>query len=809
MFKNTFKIALRNLVRNRGYAALNIFGLALGLACALLLILFVRDELSYDSFHPNGDRVQRMVLERIYPERINEYAVIPHSYGPVAVQDLPEVVNQTRVVNFGNGNLLRVGDEVLEEDGMLFVDSTFFDVFGFELLEGDPVQSLVGQGSVVITERSAMRLFGTTDVMGKSMSLQFGQWIPLTIKGVVADPPRQSHMDFEYLMPINSLPFIANQENFISFSALTYLLLTPEADPRSVEAKFPQLVEQYAAGQIERNLGMKYEDYVAEGNGYNYTLQSLTDIYLDSNLEAELKPNGSRNSVYLFMAIAGFILLIAVINFMNLATARSAERAREVGVRKVLGSLPRQLILQFLTEAMILTVVSFVFGLALMWLMRPVFVDLAGKSIDFTELLAPDLLGWMLVLIVGVGLLAGSYPAFVLSSFRPVDVLKSSFRTTGGGKALRNGLVVFQFGISIALMVATAVVYQQMEFTRNKDMGYDRDQLMVIQRIGALGDQQDAFRNEVLRDPQVEDLGFTNTMPGQGYFGAMFQQDGGSNEVVTIRGTTMDEHYLPTMGIDVVLGRNFGEAYNDSSSIILNQAAVAAFGLKDPIGKEVRFQNNQGQADRYRVVGVVEDFHFQSLHNKISGLALFHNESTVAGANVAAVRISGDNPAQTMQRMEETWSSMAAEVPFGFYYLDEELEELYQIEQASGQLFAAFAALAILIACLGLFGLSAYTAQQRTKEIGIRKVLGASLGHLLYIQAKEITLLVWLAFGIAIPVVWYLMRSWLSEFEYHIGLNPWIFILAGVGATAISWVTVSHQSMRTARMTPVRSLRDE
>ena len=809
MFKNSLKIALRNLRRNRGYAVLNMLGLAIGLACALLILVFVQDELSYDKFHSNGDRIQRMVLERIYPERISEYAVIPHSFGPVAVSDLPEVVNQVRIVNFGQNSLFKVDGEVREESGLMMCDSTFFEVFGFELKQGDPTRALNGQGSLVITERAAMRLFGSTDVMGKTMEFNQGAWQAVTVTGVVEDPPSQSHLTFDFLMPINGLPFIRNNENFISFSALTYLLLTPEADPKVVEDKLLQLVENYAAGQIQRNLGMSYEDYIAEGNGYHYYLQPISSIHLNSNLEAEVKPNGNRTYVYLFIAIASFILLIAVINFMNLATARSAERAREVGVRKVLGSLPSQLVTQFLMEAVILTAVSFLLALVIMSLIRPIFEELSGKMVDFSWLFTPWIWPLLLLGIIGVGLLAGSYPALVLSRFRPVEVLKGSFRSTRQGKLLRNGLVVFQFWISIALMAATVVVYQQMEFTRNKDLGYNPERLVVVKRVGQLQEKQDAFRNEVLRDPQVSQVSYANDVPGGFYFGAMFQQDGGDNEVVTILGTNIDEYFLETMDIELLAGRNFELGFNDSTSIILNQTAVETFGLEDPIGKEVFFQNLQGEPIPYRVIGVVEDYHFQSLHTKVSGLALFHNDAAGVGIGVMAVRMKEKEAAATMDRLEETWRQFSPEIPFTFRYFDEQWAELYAAEQSSGKLFGAFAVLAILIACLGLFGLSAYTAQQRTKEIGIRKILGASVSQLMYLLSREITMLVWLALGLAIPTIWYLMSQWLGGFEYHVSLSPWVFALAGLAATLIAWGTVSFQSFKTALMSPIKSLRDE
>ncbi|MEM9984056.1 MAG: FtsX-like permease family protein, partial [Bacteroidota bacterium] len=486
-----------------------------------------------------------------------------------------------------------------------------------------------------------------------------------------------------------------------------------------------------------------------------------------------------------------------------------AERAREVGVRKVLGSLPSQLITQFLMEAVILSAVSFLLALGIMSVIRPVFEELSGKTVAFTWLLHPWVWPFLLLGIVGVGLLAGSYPALVLSRFRPVEVLKGSFRSTRQGKLLRNGLVVFQFWISIALMAATGVVYQQMEYTRTKDLGYNPEQLVVVKRVGQLQEKREAFRNEVLRDPQVSQVSYANDVPGGYYFGAMFQQMGSDNEVVTIQGTNIDEYFLETMGIELITGRNFELGFNDSNSIIINQTAVETFGLEDPIGKEVDFQNLQGELSPFRIIGVVSDYHFQSLHTKVSGLALFHNDAAGVGVGVMAVRMKEKELAATMDRLEETWRQFSPEIPFTYRYFDEQWAELYAAEQASGKLFGAFAILAILIACLGLFGLSAYTAQQRTKEIGIRKVLGASVSQLMYLLSREITILVWLALGLAVPTIWYLMTQWLGSFEYHIPLSPWIFALAGLVATLIAWGTVSFQSFKTALMSPIKSLRDE
>jgi putative ABC transport system permease protein len=813
MLLTYLKIAWRNLGKNRVNTAINIVGLAIGMASCLLIALFVADELSFDRHWLNGERVYRMALERRYPDRVSKYAMIPQSYAEAVRREIPGVQEAVRVFNFNGGNattLLKIGSEVHEEQAFLAVDSTFFRVFQTALLRGTPDAVLSRPNTLVLTESTAKRLFGTQNPLGKTIELVQGPKLEVT--GVCADFPRNTHFSADFLASTKGFPF-ADQTNFINFSAHTYLLLRPGVSPETVQAKLPALVEKYAAGPVQRNFGVTYREYLKAGNGYFYFLQPLLGIHLDSNLEAELRPNGNRTLVYVFSVIAAFILLIACINFMNLATARSGERAREVGIRKTLGSTRGQLAAQFLTESVIQTLAGFALAMGLVTALLPAFNSVSGKELSATFFLNAAVFPLLLGLALMVGLLAGAYPAGVLARFEPIRVLRGRFASTRQGQLLRNGLVVFQFTVSILLIISTMVVLRQLSFIQSKELGFTKEHVLTLQGVGFLGPKTEAFKREVERMAGVVSVGSTSATPGTPNFFGMTIRKPGQNETLTGRGVVVDDRFLQTLGVTMAQGRAFSREFNDSLSVILNEEAVQRLGLIDPIGKTVlspdRFGRPGTDEVNYTVVGVVKNFHFTSLHDRIAPLFVINDRWFNRLNNQMVVRIQAENPAAILAQTERLWKSYLPDQPFRYSFLDEDWTALYRTEQVSQQIFGVFALLAIFIACMGLLGLAMYVIQQRTKEIGIRKVLGASVPGLVALLSKDFLKLVVLAILLASPLAWWAMDHWLQDFAYRIAMPWWAFGLAGIMAVLIALLTVSFQSVKAALMDPVKSLRSE
>ncbi len=817
MFRNYLKVAIRSLLKRKAFTLINILGLATGMAVCLLIVLFIRSELSYDNFHQNAGRIYRAVLERKYPERVASYSIIPFSIGPAMKREFPEVEASTGLQDFtGNNNVfIKVGDQLFEEPHVLIADSNFFRVFTTQLLEGDTATALEKPNMAVINETTARKYYGSPEkAMGKWFETDAKQ--RFTISGVCKDWPENSHMEFNILLSLNSFPF-ARQTNYTGFSTWTYLLLNKNASPAALETKFPHIVQKYVSGDIARNFGMSYEAFIAAGNGYHYYLQPLQKIHLISDLEAEKKANGSMRAVYIFGVIAAFILGIACINFINLSTARSVERAKEVGIRKTFGSEKRSLIFQFLMESTLVSLLSIVLALVLIWLLLPFFNKLSGKDLSVMSFLNPLTLLGLLVFGFLVGLMAGLYPAFVLSSFKPIKVLKGKFKSSRYGTALRNGLVVCQFAISIILIICTIIVNRQMRYMLGDKLGFRKDHIIEIQRADLLAESTKAFRNEVMGIAGVENVSGTSTMPGGGNFFGVTWQPVGSKESMTGRGIVVDDQFAATLGLAMKDGRFFSRSYpTDSLGLVLNERAVFALGLKEPvIGTRLTTTDNflnPRPADSpyiYTVIGVVKDFHFQTLHQAIAPLVFTSSARFNDQSNITSVRIKGDNFATAIRAIETSWHKFVPEKPFHYTFLDQTLAEQYKAEQTIQRVFTVFSVLAIFIACIGLLGLAAYATQQRIREISIRKVLGASAGNIVRMLSKDFLKLVTLSAFIAFPLAWIAMHSWLQGFAYRVELSWWIFILAWLISLFITMLTISLQAIRAAHANPVQTLRSE
>ncbi|HNP18885.1 MAG TPA: ABC transporter permease [Fulvivirga sp.] len=812
MIKNYIKIALRSLVKNRIYTIINVLGLSVGIASSLLILLHVENELSYDNFNKNGDHVYKMVLERIYPDHVTNYAIIPHSFSEVMVRDFPEVKNAVRMFGTGPNNPIVVRyinneneEKAFEETGLIAADSTFFDIFSYKLLEGDKNSVLANAQDMVITKAMAVKYFGDEDPIGKTLKTDFGDFM---VTGVCENVPENSHFDFDFLASMKTFNFLQN-ENFVSFSTHMYFELEPKADVKALEAKFPKMVETYAAPQIEANLNTTYSEYVGAGNGYNYSLIPLKDIHLyPVKYQSAFKTGGDINDVIIFISIALLIILIACINFMNLATARSTERAKEVGIRKTLGSPKNQLVAQFLTESVLLSLFSMLIAFGIVFLTLPYFNSIIGKTLTISDstLFYPVGIGVAFI----IGLLAGSYPAFVLSGFNPIAVMKGNMQSNKSSAWMRNGLVVFQFAISIILISGTFIVNDQIAFMSDLDLGYNKEQLIVIDRAQTLDTQLEAFINEIKNIPTVTDAGGSGVIPISQYFGIQFMPPGGA-EVITTNAMNVDDDYMRTMGFQIIQGRGFSKQFNDSLSIIINEQTAELLGVDNPIG--LKLQNSNGNppiVSEYEIVGVVKDFHYMSLREKISPFVMLSTENNVAGGvRYITARIKGNNIKGTIEALSSKWKQFVPQDPFKFKFMDDELDKQYKSEANSGKIFGLFAGLGILIACVGLFGLAAYMAGLRTKEIGVRKTLGASVTGVVFLLSKDFTKLILIALLVAVPISYYVMGQWLDNFAYKTTIGILTFLISGGLALLIAWITVGYQTMRAALANPVKSLRSE
>jgi putative ABC transport system permease protein len=816
MFTNFWKMATRSLLKRKGFTLINILGLSTGMGVCLLIVIFIRHELGFDKFEANGDRIYRVALDRIYPGRTTSYAIIPASLGGVIRKECPEVEASTGLVDVGgNGTfLLRVGDKSFEEGGVLAADSDFFRVFPMRLLAGDAATALSKPNMVVIDETTAIKVYGSAErAMGQNFESE-GQ-LRFQVAGVCKDWPEHSHLRFHVLISVTTFPF-GRDINYLGFSTYTYLLLKKNASPATLEAKLPQVVDKYAGGAIARGLGMTYRQFLAAGNGYHYYLQPLRQIHLTSDLEAEMRPNGSKRAITIFAIIAAFILGIAGVNFINLSTARSVERAKEVGIRKTFGSERRSLILQFLLESILVSVLSVALAVGLVTLGLPLFNDLAGTDLDAAGFLTIRALLALVALGGLVGLAAGLYPAFILSSFKPVVVLKGRFQANKYGVALRNVLVVGQFAISILLIICTTIVNRQMNYMLGNSLGFRKDHVVEIRRSDLVGSKTSAFRNELANLAGVEDVSGASGMPGDnGFFGSSWQQLD-SRDWMTGRGIIVDDRFAATMGLTIREGRWFSKAFaRDSLAIVLNEKAVEALGLKEPVAGTRLRTNTDGFNVRpdspytFTVVGVVNDFHFQTVHQAVAPLILANAAKFGDSTNVTAVRVKGEDLAGAIRGMEEVWRKFVPDRPFKYAFLDQSLAAQYKAEATLQKIFTVFSALAIFIACIGLLGLAAYTTQQRIREISIRKVLGAKPASIVRLLSKDFVRLVTLSALVAFPLAWLAMHAWLQGFVYRVGLSWWVFVAAWLASLAITLATISALAIRAAVINPIRILRSE
>lgn len=807
MFRNYLKVAIRSLWKNKGFSAINIIGLAVGLATCLLITLYVIDELSFDQYNKKADRIFRVDPDIHFGTTQYDLAVASDLLALTLLKEYPQVEATVRFRNYG-GLRVKKGNENLLEPRVLYADASLFEVFTLPMIAGNPATALKEPNTVVITESTAKKYFNSTDVVGQSLVIN--DTSHFTVMGVIRDIPVQSHFSVDLIVSLSTSDEI-NKNTWLSNNFNTYALLRPGTDPAAFEKNIQGIVTRHIGPEIKTALKTSLEDFGKQGNHFRFRTIPLLKIHLHSSKTAELAPNSSIEYVYIFSAVAIFILLIACVNFMNLSTARSANRAREVGVRKVLGSLRSQLILQFLAESMLVSLIALLLALFLTWATLPWFNQLSGKTISIGFISFSRLLPVLLAIVFLAGLLAGSYPAFFLSAYQPIQVLKG--KLAGGFKTgwLRNSLVVFQFGIAIFLIIGTVVIFNQLKYIQQKNLGFDRSQVLVVQNGYALGKQAKAFEDAVKQLPAVEAATITGYLPTSDYRNdnTFFKESTlDQQSALALQVWSVDDQYVPTLGMQMTAGRNFSKQFGtDSTAVILNEAAVKIFGLSDPINKQIyTFADNTGKnLKAYTVIGVVKNFNFNSLRQEVSPLGLFLQ----AEQGSLAFRVNTTDMGGLVSRIEQTWKTMAPGQPFSYSFMNEDFDRIYRAEERTGSISLAFSILAICIACLGLFGLAAYAAEQRTKEIGIRKVLGATVGNIVGMLSKDFLKLVIISALVAFPFAWWAMNNWLQSYAYRIRIGWWVFAITGGVAVIIAVLTVSFQAIRAALANPVKSLHTE
>lgn len=805
MIKNYIKIALRSIFRQKFYALINVTGLAVGICCCLLILTYVKEELSYDNFHHDVENTYRVALDRKFPDNQFVYARTPMPMGKTLAQDLPLVESSTRIFNNFGTLTFRFDDEYFDERNVLAVDSTFFDFFNVEFLNGDKETALDLPNSLIITEPMAIKYFGKENPIGKQLTIEnVGEML---VRGVVNPMPSNSHFHFDFLFSLSTVPSLYRNEFWGSYMAYNYIKLSKGAFPESIESQIEDVIKTYMEPQIQSILGISWDQYKEAGNDHYYFLQPLTDIHLTSNYQWELEANGNQMVVYLFAGVSVFILLIACINFINLTTARASNRSREVGMRKVLGALRKQLITQFLIESIFVCLISSLVALLVAILLIPYFNEVSGKSFETLSLLEWPVIFGLLIFSVLLGLFSGLYPAFFLSAFKPISILKGKLSSGAKGTWLRNSLVIFQFGISVILVIGTLMIYQQIQFLNDRSLGFDKDQLIIIERADLLQNQVETFKNTLLDDPRIIGVTGVNTIPGRQINGGTFMDvTGDASERYLMPSIRGDYDLIHTMGFSIVEGRAFNsEIVTDSVAIIVNESAVKTFGWNDPIGKQLRPINGSV----FTVIGVVKDFHFESLHQSIGPLALFAGDLTTQVPNVFLAKVSISDIGQVLENIELTWNDFVQQRPVELSFIDQEFGSLYEAEEQRGRLFSSFSVLAIVIACLGAFGLAAFLASQRSKEIGVRKVLGATTISIVGLLSKEFVKLILMANVIAWPVAFLLVKQWLASFAYAIDISFFVFILVTLFSLIIALSTVSFHSIKAALKNPADTLHHE
>lgn len=787
MLKNYLMIVIRNISKNKLYSFINLIGLAIGMTCAILILLWTQDELNFDSFHDKSDRIYRIVQDQVNSSGVFKLAATPAPLAETCKEEFPEVIDYVRIRPVTRKLLLKINEKLVYEDGFAYADPSIFEIFTFPFVSGDPKTALSDPSSVIITEKIAKKYFSNEEPIGKTILVNNRNIF--TIKGVIKDVPQNSHLRFSILAHFDKLKEIGARTGWYDNGYFAYLLLTKNASYKEFREKFAQIKKKYAPESSSQ-----------------FYLQPLSEVHLKSDFDIDLYGHSEFKiqNIYIFSSIALFVLLIACINFMNLSTARGNRRAKEVGIRKVVGANKETLIRQFFGESLLLSFIALIFALILVHLCLPMFNDLSGKQLAMNYFDFKLIVGLIGIAFI-TGIIAGSYPALYLSSFEPVSILKTTMGSRLKGSTLRKFLVITQFALSIILIIATGIVYKQLDFISNRELGLDKKNIIYVPLRGEIRNNFEPAKNELVKDSNIIKVGSCSDLPTytvSSSTGDNIQWPGKSpDDDVLFHSFAVDYDFINTFGIKIVEGRKFSKDFpSDAKNYILNETALKATGLKSPIGKPFILWGMEG-----KIIGIMKDFNFKSLHKKVEPLMLYMTNQPY----YAFIKINSKNIPAAISKIESTWKKFSPAFPLEYHFLNEEYENLYKVEKQIGKILNYFTFLAIFISCLGLFALSSFMAEQRTKEISIRKVLGATIKGIILLFSKQFIKWVLVANIIAWPIAYYTMNLWLQEFAYRTTINWILFALAGVIAISIALLTVSYQTYKAATTNPTEALKYE
>lgn len=813
MLKNYIVITLRNLWKSRGYAAINIFGLAIGLTTSIMIMIYVINELSFDKFHKDSERIYKVWVSGMMPTGELNDAVTAGPMASALLNDYPEVEQVVRLKQSG-GWLVKKGDVAFNESekDFMFADSTFFELFSFNLLKGDPESCLRDPRSLVLSESYARKYFGQEDPMGQTLRIEQDSNLSV-VTGVMEDFPRNSHFHCHILGSMSTLTENRDNLSWVNQNFHTYVLLAEGTDIEAFESRMYEMVVKYVGPIVQQAMGIDLEQFEAAGNAYGYKLMNLEDIHLRSGLRFELEAPGNSTYVYLFLVAAILILVIAGVNFMNLATAQSSNRSREVGLRKVVGSRRTQLIIQFLTESVLLSLLSLVLAIVLVHLLMPGYNNLIQMKLDFNLFNPSWILPLLILFAIVIGILSGSYPSFVLASFRPIAVLRGSSKSGNRKSVLRSVLIVLQFTVTVVILLATVVVNRQLVFMQKKDPGFGQERVLVVHRSDVLGNQIDAFKEEITNHSNILSASNSSHIPSGGFWGNAHWLEGRDRgDIYTLAEYRTSYDFEKTLGLELLQGRFFDRNMpTDSVGVVVNEAALASLGIEDPLNTRFVQPSYRGDPDEFMpIIGVVKDFHFESMDNEIKPMAIHFMPGNLEGKII--IKMGDGNVAETLSYIQDSWNRFSKDRPFDYIWLDEEFSSLFNDEKRTGQILAIFSILSILVTCLGLLGLISYATSQRTREVGIRKIMGASIQVVMKLFSREIVRLQILSCLIAIPT-YFGIKSWLQKFAYHIDFHAGYFVLVLALVTLVvlilAMLTVSFHSYRAATANPADSLKVE
>jgi putative ABC transport system permease protein len=806
MFNNLIKYSLRSFKRQRSYIIINILGLSIGIACSLLIALYVINESSYDKYNEKKDRIYRAILNGKIGGQEVTIATSAAIMGPTLIKEFPEIEDFLRLTQRGP-TVAEYNSQTFTEEHLIEADSSFFNFFSIPVLKGDPANLLNAPHKVVLSESTAKKIFGNENPIDKPIKIGTDT-IRYTVTGVMGDIPENSHFEANMLTSFMTNPRSKNPV-WLSNSFSTYFLLKPNASYKTIDEKLPELLIKYVGPEVQQYLGISVTDWSSQGNKYRFFLQNLSDIHLDPSIQQEFKDATDPKYLRIFGSIAILIVLIAAINFMNLSTAQSSRRAKEVGIKKVGGSTRGMLIVQFLSESFILSFVSLIFAVIFIKVSLPYFNNLLGANLSLRLISTWYTIPVLLLFSMFVGLLAGSYPSMFLSSFNPYEVLKGSVKNSLRNGRLRRILVVFQFAVSILLIIGTMIMYRQISYMLNKDVGFNKEQLIVLNRAGALGTKMKAFKDAVKQIPGVVNIASSTAVPGRNNNNNGYRIEGRKDETFLIMTNWVDYNYLDTYGMKLTEGRFFNESFTtDKQACLINESARKDFQITAIEGTRFFEPGDSGKMNYLPVIGVVQDFNFESLRNPIGPYIMkFQDDNSMWG--YMTVRLTAQNYKATIASIETKWKEFIPNNPLQYYFVDEDFEQMYIQEKQNAQMAVIFSILAIFIAALGLFGLTSFTVEQRIKEIGVRKAMGSSVAGIYVVISREVIILVSLSALIAWPVVYYWAGKWLQNFFYRIDLGLFTFIAGLTIALGIAILTISFRILRAARINPAQSLKYE